>query len=291
LLAQLHATLLHHHQQTSERIAALSAQVERLDARLGQAWTERQAAHQAHGLVAAQLLQVQEALEQREQQGRLAATAQQQQIEAMKTEQARDLAQTREKARAQLQAVQAQLDARTHELAQVCEQLRATHTRNDAERQAERQTHELMVEQLLQVQEALEQQMKKGQQLQAHLDQILHPPAPTGAADRVKAHLSYRLGATMIRQSKSATGWLTMPLALWQVNRQFQLERRSRPPRRQPPLHTYGDAQEAERVKRHLSYRLGQALIGHTASPLGWLMLPFALRREVRLFRQSQHPL
>lgn len=108
---------------------------------------------------------------------------------------------------------------------------------------------------------------------------------PVGAAERVKSHLSYRLGATMIQHSRHLTGWVRLPFALLQTVRQYRRERRERPSDKLPPLHKYRDAQEAERVKRHLSYRLGQTLIRHAATPLGWLWLPFALQREVKDFR------
>ncbi|MEJ8673528.1 hypothetical protein [Chromobacterium amazonense] len=110
-------------------------------------------------------------------------------------------------------------------------------------------------------------------------------PAMYGAAERVKQQLSYRLGAVMIARSHSLTGWLGMPWALAAEIRAFRQHRAVSSIEKLPPIHTYRDANQAERVKRHLSYRLGQTLLRHGRSPLGWAKLPFALGWEVRQFR------
>ncbi len=114
------------------------------------------------------------------------------------------------------------------------------------------------------------------------------PGALLGAADRVKQQLSYRLGYTVVKRSRSLGGWLGMPFALAGEI----LSNRGEPPKssskKLPPLHTYDDAKEAERVKNQLSYRIGNSLIKHSRSPLGWIKLPFALRREFRAFRKTR---
>jgi hypothetical protein len=114
------------------------------------------------------------------------------------------------------------------------------------------------------------------------------PAAPFGAADRVKAQLSYRLGATLIQHSQSLSGWLRMPFAIWSTVTQFQREQPQRQAHKLPPIHQYRDAHEAERVRRHLSYRLGTVLVQNARSPLGWGRMPFAMQREIRAFRSGQ---
>jgi hypothetical protein len=47
-------------------------------------------------------------------------------------------------------------------------------------------------------------------------------------------------------------------------------------------------AHETERVKQHISYRLGQVLLRHGRTPWGWLILPFALLREVSAYRKQR---
>lgn len=144
------------------------------------------------------------------------------------------------------------------------------------------QENGLLLSQLHQVQEELERYYLENK----HLKAKLAPKKLYGAADRVKRQLSYRLGATMIQHSRSLGGWLSMPWALIDEVRAFRKERAAGARQKLPPIHTYADAHKAERVKRHLSYRLGQTMLKHANSPLGWLKLPFALRREVNDFRK-----
>lgn len=152
-----------------------------------------------------------------------------------------------------------------------------------------KQENELLLLQLHQVQEELEGYYLKSQKFSP-------PPAPAspsklvryGAADRVKRQLSYRLGAAMIAQSRTFTGWLTMPWALLKQARDFEREKKARGDIRLPPLKNYYDAHEAEKVKQHLSYRLGAAMITNSRTPLGWLKMPWALQREVLVFKNSR---
>ncbi|MEM5432670.1 hypothetical protein [Cupriavidus oxalaticus] len=109
-----------------------------------------------------------------------------------------------------------------------------------------------------------------------------------GAADRVRRQLSYRLGATMIKHSYNVGGWLTMPLGLAKEAKRFRAERRQRGKERLPSIASYRDAQEADRMRRHLSYRLGSKMLGNATSPLGWLRMPFILRKEVTAFREER---
>jgi len=110
-----------------------------------------------------------------------------------------------------------------------------------------------------------------------------------GAAERVKRHLSYRLGSTMISHSRSLVGFLTLPLALVRTVRQYKKDKPSNGCKKLPPIHRYKDAYEAERVKRHLSYRLGQTMIDSCHSLTGWIKLPYRIYREVREFRNEHN--
>jgi len=162
------------------------------------------------------------------------------------------------------------------------------------------QENELLLSQMFQVQEELERHHLENQLLLSQLHQVQKelerygqeknppkPPGPLGAAARIKEQLTYRLGAVMISHN-TLGGWLTLPWALAAETRAFRKERRARGPVKRPPIHTYLDAAEAERVKQHLSYRLGSVLIQHAKSPPRWFTLPFALRREVREFRRTR---
>lgn len=109
-----------------------------------------------------------------------------------------------------------------------------------------------------------------------------------GAAERIQQQLTYRLGATMIQNSRSLGGWIGMPFALIGTTRKHRAEVRARGDATRPPVFRYDDRQEAERVKKQLSYRLGAAFLRNVKSPIGWIRLPFALRREVKAFRMER---
>ena len=115
-------------------------------------------------------------------------------------------------------------------------------------------------------------------------------PSPElfGAAERVRECLEYRIGAAMIRHARSPVGWLRLPGAvLAEVWRHHWRCWRSRAVSH-PPLLAYRDAHEGERVRLHLSYRLGHVTVVNAWHPIGWVRLPFALVHELRVFRARQ---
>ena len=111
---------------------------------------------------------------------------------------------------------------------------------------------------------------------------------PLDPSDRVRQQLSYRLGSTLITQSRTITGWLGMPVALVKTTRQFRRDQAAKAGHPPPAPYNAHDKQMAEQVKQHLSYRLGTTLIAHSRSPIGWVKMPFALRREVKDFRSRK---
>lgn len=168
---------------------------------------------------------------------------------------------------------------------------------NTAQLQELEEENELLLAQLHQVQEELEryylenQALKQGQptgKKEPSSPSKTYPVAYYGAADRVKQQLSYRLGHTMVQQSRSFKGILTLPGALQQQVRQFKQDQQARAGQKLPPIERYADAHEAERVRQHLSYRLGKILLENYRTPIGWVKLPFAMRREVKDFRQHR---
>ena len=111
---------------------------------------------------------------------------------------------------------------------------------------------------------------------------------PLDPSDRVRQQLSYRLGSTLIAQSRTITGWLGMPVALVKTTRQFRRDQAAKAGHPPPAPYSAHDKQMAEQVKQHLSYRLGTTLIAHSRSPIGWVKMPFALRREVKDFKNRK---
>ncbi|WP_404463356.1 hypothetical protein LG331_11895 [Vreelandella aquamarina] len=108
-----------------------------------------------------------------------------------------------------------------------------------------------------------------------------------GADQRVKQQLTYRLGAAVVN-SKSIKDYMLLPLTLKREHSAFKQDMKARGDKKLPPISQYADAHKAEQVKRHLSYRLGQVILSHAGSPIGWVTLPAALSREAKAFRKER---
>lgn len=94
----------------------------------------------------------------------------------------------------------------------------------------------------------------------------------------IRYQLPYRLGATMIQNSKSICGWLKMPFALRGVyKKSFDFE-----------IKPINDAEEKS-LKQHLSYKLGICMIENSKSKAGWFLMPWYLLKEVRRFKKSKN--
>ncbi|HGF9895312.1 TPA: ATP-grasp fold amidoligase family protein, partial [Campylobacter lari] len=88
------------------------------------------------------------------------------------------------------------------------------------------------------------------------------------AKTRIQNQLSYKLGQAMIINSKSFLGYIRMPFVLSYIKDKHKQEQKiyqekikKDPSLKLPPLENYPDYKEALKLKNHLSYKLGQALI------------------------------
>ncbi|AJC90175.1 SGNH/GDSL hydrolase family protein [Campylobacter subantarcticus] len=91
---------------------------------------------------------------------------------------------------------------------------------------------------------------------------------PASAKARIQNQLSYKLGQAMIVNSKSFLGYIRMPFVLSYIKDKHKQEQKiyqekikKDPSLALPPLESYPDYQEALKLKNHLSYKLGQALM------------------------------
>ena len=297
-------------QQHVQAQASLEAQWQAAQTQARQSASEQQ---QENDLLLQQLHQVQEELERLYLQGQqqaqelqaqvkqhsqaqaqlkaqeLAAQTQAKQLASVQTELQAQVKQ-RSQAQAQLKAQEQAAQTQAKQLASVQTELQKTQTELSAARQqpesAElQQENDLLLEQLHKVQEELERYYLENRKLKA--EQKPPPKAWYGAADRVKQQLSYRLGATMIARSRSLWGWLAMPFALRAQVRQFRRDQASQK-QKFPPIAKYRDADQAERVRQHLSYRLGARMLLNARSLSGWLAMPWALHAEVKDFRKTR---
>ncbi|WP_334158861.1 hypothetical protein [Achromobacter insolitus] len=146
--------------------------------------------------------------------------------------------------------------------------------------------YEQIFVQLRIVQEELELLYRDNRDLRKK--ELLRNPPLYGAADRIKQQLTYRVGSTILESSKSVTGWIGMPIALIQTTRAFRKARRASANVKLPAISQYRDAQEAERTKQHLSYRIGKVFLENIGSPIGWFRLPAAMRKSVQEFQAAR---
>ena len=273
-------------------LAAEQSRKNELQVLLQQSSQKHQESTEENELLLTQLHQVQEELERHY-------------LDGQKLKQSLEAAQAQAK---QLPTVQAELkktqetlktaQGKANELPKVQEKLKeaqaalqAAKTQKAAAPSQElKEENELLLLQLHQVQEELERYYLENQKLK--IGSAHKPKAEArdyyGAADRIKRQLSYRLGSVMIEKSRTLGGWLSMPFALQAEAKRFHQEKAARKGGKLPPIAHYRDAHEAERVKQHLSYRLGSTLVQRSGSLGGWLSMPCALRAQVKEFQKSR---
>ena len=217
----------------------------------------------------------------------------QEQLQKVQQELANRKAKTQqeEKTLAELPRVKAELKAAQDKAAQLQQseeqlkrQLQAQGAKASAAVDLEKE-NELLLTQLQQVQEELERRYLENSRLKA--SQKPQPQAYYGAAERLKQQLPYRIGATMIKKSGSVSGLLSLPWALRAEAKRIRMEQ-SGLSEKLPPISEYRDAHEAAQIKRHLSYRLGEAWVERTQTLGGWATLPGVLYAEVKAFRKER---
>ena len=146
-----------------------------------------------------------------------------------------------------------------------------------------KEENELLLNQLFAVQEELE---KYYLELESIKKQKKEPKRHFGAANRIKQQLSYRLGSTMIDNSKSLSGLISLPFKLREETKIYRKEQKNK--KNLPALHTYADYYEAERLKNHLSYKLGYEMIQCFKSPLGIFTWPWAIKKARKEYKEGR---
>lgn len=146
--------------------------------------------------------------------------------------------------------------------------------------------NKLLITQLYQIQEELEKYYLENKKLTNKLNKInstKKEPSLYGAADRIKQDLPYRLGAIMVNQSKTLRGVINLPFSLLSEYHNFKNNQKNL-----PQINRYLDANEAEKVKKHLSYRLGKVLVDSINSPKNIFILPIRIGREIINFKKNR---
>lgn len=110
---------------------------------------------------------------------------------------------------------------------------------------------------------------------------------------RIHNHLSYKLGQIMIVNSKSIFGCLLMPIVLLsivvahkQAEKIYQKKIKKDPSLKLPPIERYPDYHEALKLKKHLSYRLGNFMV---KNPLKCLIFPYFILKIIYQFKGERY--
>jgi hypothetical protein len=313
-LSALNQDLLQAREAWDTQRAALEAQLEHLQKTALDRLAERDRALAESDLLANQLQQMHITASERLAERDLALADQEKlaaQLAQLRDEQAKLIERTQlttRKAAAEMQRLANGHQTLEQDNQQLAERLRQLERERDqlqqkaAQVEATRAEDDLLLQQLLHLQRDLELSHAENQRLRQTAFKPTAPaPAPKpkalktttkpayyGAGQRVQQQLSYKLGSAMILHTQNHRSLFTLPAVLLKISRQHKLEQPQRDALKLPPINRYRDASEADRYRQHLSYRLGTTLLKNLRNPLGWIRMPFALRRELRDHRQRR---
>jgi len=145
-----------------------------------------------------------------------------------------------------------------------------------------KEENELLLNQIMNIQEELEKYYIENNSLKEKKAKI---KKYYGAAERIKSQLSYRLGSKMIEKSKTFGGVLTLPFSLMAVYSDYKKDMKARRGKKLPHIESYADAYDAQKVKKHLSFMLGESMIKTMKTNFGIFTLPFALKKTYKKFK------
>ncbi len=144
----------------------------------------------------------------------------------------------------------------------------------------------------------LTQNIKFKEQTIQDKDNLLSFQTQYGTAkQRIQNQLSYKLGQTMIINSKNIFGVLFMPvyiistlLSHRQEQKIYQEKIKKDPSLKLPPLESYPDYKEALKEKECLTYKLGEALIkaNKTWYKGGIIKLPFSIYKVYKDYKSKE---
>ena len=128
----------------------------------------------------------------------------------------------------------------------------------------------------------------KASKKESNLKDVEKKPTYYGAAERVKQDLPYKIGEKIVK-AKKPKDIVSLPFVLVKEYRNFQKNEISSKPL--PAIELYKDAYEADRVKEHLSYRVGQVIVNSTKSPKSLVSIPKNLSQEIaNFYKKKKNP-
>lgn len=109
---------------------------------------------------------------------------------------------------------------------------------------------------------------------------------PFGVEKRVKMELPYRIGASIIKNSKSRRGLLTIPKAI--AMEYIDYNKNISMINSLPSLEEYGDFAKAEEIKQHLSYQIGEIVAESIKEPKKIITAPIKIGNRILFFKKAQ---
>ena len=152
--------------------------------------------------------------------------------------------------------------------------------------------NELLIVQIHQLQEELERYYIENQKLKnsevRKSDRTIRDPEQKstyyGAAERIKQELPYRLGEKIVK-AKQPKHMVSLPFVLAKEYSNFRKDDMNAVSL--PSIDLYIDAHKAEKVKEHLSYKVGKVLVDGLESPISSIKIPFKIIREITIFKKK----
>ncbi|TKX30607.1 glycosyltransferase family 2 protein [Campylobacter estrildidarum] len=108
---------------------------------------------------------------------------------------------------------------------------------------------------------------------------------PLGAVNKIKNQLSYKLGLAIVK-NKTILDFIRLPIRFINILLSHYFEKKVKniiykiqPELKPKPIEEYADYYEALKVKKHLSYKIGQELINH---PFAFIFKIYAIYKEYK---------
>lgn len=142
-----------------------------------------------------------------------------------------------------------------------------------------------LIHQINELQESLEIYYLENEYLKTQLGAKSGSPSKYGAAQVVQTSAPYLIGNMVVDGMKNFSNAKQLPVNLY---KQYQIMKKLDESRLFPDVAEYSDGDEADRIKKHLSYRVGATLIAETRTVKGLVKLPVLLAKDVLAFKAEQ---
>lgn len=106
-----------------------------------------------------------------------------------------------------------------------------------------------------------------------------------GARQRVEDDLPYKLGRVIINYSDTPKNVAKIPKLLFEQYKDFL---QNPDQSRLPPIEEYVDYEESEKIKQHLTYKVGLIAAESIKSPKNIIKMPFEITKQVLLFKKKK---